>query len=612
MDSLLPFGELLKTYRRQQGLTQHQLARKLDMHQNTIGGWERGDYLPSARGKILELARCLRLTETETHYLLEASLLAVTFYWCMPCQRNPFFTGRRDVLRQLHIHLFEASGVIACRSCALSGLGGIGKTQAAIEYAYRYASNYAAVLWTNAQTEESLLKSFADIARILNLSGSSMDKWEATVAPVHNWLATHRSWLLILDNVEDAGCVRHFVPASRYGSLLLTTRLPTLGTLAPCLELQPLSVEESVQLLLSRAEVRLAHHPAISSGEAVAVQTIATFMGGLPLALDLVAAYIGEAHYRFIEFLALSRRNKRLMLQIYSSSATYPYSVERIFTLAFERLQRQNAVAADLLHVCCLLAPADIPEVLFIKGASYLSEELYAALSDPFQHHAIFKDLLMFALLRRHVQSETLSVHPLVQMVLKEQMPETVRKSWVERLGRLLDHFFSVEPDNQDMKHCTWYDLLLPHVQQVCQQAQYWQLVSPELDSLLHKAALYLHYRTGCEQTEAFDRCAISVQEEVRSMFPGPAFSLNNKEDNEDGKTDPFETFLQDCCVLSSQASCRAADLWSMYQKWAQTQEKEMRLSRHAFSFRLKVKGCFPVRTNTARIWNGIGLKDGH
>jgi transcriptional regulator with XRE-family HTH domain len=387
----LPFGELLKTYRKQQGLTQQQLARKLDIHQNTVGAWERGDYLPAARGKILELARCLRLSKTEMHYLLEASLLAVTFYWGLSSQRNPFFTGRQEVLQQLHILLFEEQNVISCRSCALSGLGGMGKTQTAIEYAYRYAQDYAAVLWANAETEESLLESFAAMARILQLSGPYTQKQEDVVALVLNWLTSHRDWLLILDNVEEITLVRHFVPASRHGSLLLTTRLPTLGTLAPCLELQPLSVEESKQLLLSRAETRLAHQPAapISAEEAVAVQTIATLMGGLPLALDLAAGYIEESQYRFVEFLALSRRNKRQVLQVYSSSAMYPRSVERTFTLAFERLQRQNPVAADLLSVCCLLAPTDIPEVFFIKGASHLSEELQAAFSDPFRHHVI-------------------------------------------------------------------------------------------------------------------------------------------------------------------------------------------------------------------------------
>jgi transcriptional regulator with XRE-family HTH domain len=723
----IPFGELLKTYRKQQGLTQQQLARKLDIHQNTVGAWERGDYLPATRGKILELARSLHLSKSETHYLLEASLLAVTFYWGLPSPRNPFFTGRQEVLQRLHLLLFEEQNVISCRSCALSGMGGMGKTQTAIEYAYRYAPDYAAVLWANAGTEESLLESFAVIARILKLSGPYRQKQEDVVALVLNWLTIHRDWLLILDNVEESRLVRRFVPASRHGSLLLTTRLPTLGTLAPCLELQPLSVEESIQLLLSRVKTRQALQPAapVSIDEARAAQTIATLMGGLPLALDLAAAYIEESQLRFVEFLALSRCNKRQMLQVYSSSATYPRSVEGTFTLAFERLQQQNPVAADLLRVCCLLAPTDIPEELFIKGASHLSEELQAALSDPFRHHVIFKDLLACALLRRNAQNETLCIHPLVQMVVKEQMPEAVQKLWVERLIRLLDQLFLIEPGQQDMKYWARLEWVLLHAHQVLQQADHWQLVSVELGSLLCKAAMHLFHRQRYEQAEEFYRRAILVQERALGMdHPGTAFSLNSlaslycamgryqevetlvvrtlsiyeqkpeaghhvlvgllenlsqlayqqeryaeaeawasraralqernaqsdhidlglslylkaniyrawgryeqaetpcqqtlplsqksvgsEQIDEDRMTDLFETFLQDCCVLSAETSCRAADLWSTYQEWLQTQEKGIRLSRQAFAFQLKAKGCFPARTNTARIWYGIGLK---
>jgi phage/plasmid-associated DNA primase len=69
-----------------------------------------------------------------------------------------------------------------------------------------------------------------------------------------------------------------------------------------------------------------------------------------------------------------------------------------------------------------------------------------------------------------------------------------------------------------------------------------------------------------------------------------------------------FETFLHQCCVLSAQSTCRAADLWQAYQKWVLTQKEAMPLSRQAFSFRLKMKGCSQTRTNAHRIWCGIEL----
>src|SRR5215472_8434868 len=99
------FGELLKHLRRRQHLTQAQLATKLGVHRNTIGFWERGDFLPDTKGMVLELARCLHLSEPETRQLLEASLTGLSPAWNVPYARNPFFTGREELLEMLHERL---------------------------------------------------------------------------------------------------------------------------------------------------------------------------------------------------------------------------------------------------------------------------------------------------------------------------------------------------------------------------------------------------------------------------------------------------------------------------------------------------------------------------
>lgn len=501
---LTSFGDLLKAYRKQQGLTQQQLARKLDLHQNTIGAWERGDYLPATRGMILEIARCLHLPEADTFCLLEASLLAAVFYWGLPAQRNPFFSGRQEVLQQVHLLLSRKHNRTSYRACALSGMGGIGKTQTAIEYAYRYARDYAAVLWVNAETEQSLLQSFASIARVLKLPAPT--PCEDVAMPVLSWLMLHRDWLLIFDNVRECTLVRRFVPTSRYGALLVTTRLPTLGTLAPCLELLPLSLEESTQLLLNRAETRALHQYSrpTSSDEMTAARTIAAGMGGLPLALDLAAAYIEEAHCRFAEFLGLHRHNALQVLQVHPASATYPHSVESTFTLAFVRLRQQNPVAARLLSLCCFCAPEDIPEALLVRGAPYLkNRELQEVLCDPVQVQRIFTALLTHAFLRRDAQSQTLRVHRLVQVVLKGQLPEVAQRAWTEQLIHLLNQLFFTEQEQQGTPERAWDEQLLPHVQHVLQLAERWPIASVELASLLCKTAIYLSRHTRRTSREA-------------------------------------------------------------------------------------------------------------
>jgi hypothetical protein len=253
-----------------------------------------------------------------------------------------------------------------------------------------------------------------------------------------------------------------------------------------------------MQLLLSRAETRTLQQQSrpMNGDETQAVRAIATGMSGLPLALDFAAAYIEESQCRFVEFLALYQQNPLQALQVHPSSVTYPYSVDNTFTLALAQLQQQNPTAADLLRLCCFLAPDEVPEALLMKGAPYLNEELRAATSDPLRIHRIFKDLLTHALLQRDAERKTVRVHRLIQAVVQGQMPEAVHRTWIERLIYLLDHLFFSEEEQRDTEHWAWYELLLPHIQYVIHQAEHWPIASVELASLLCKTATYLFLRT--------------------------------------------------------------------------------------------------------------------
>ncbi len=133
------FGTLLKAFRTRRRLTQQQLADKLSIRRNTIGTWERGDYLPESKGFVLELSRLLHLNDKEARQLLEASFTSLAPHWSVPILRNPLFTGREEILEDLHARLRAEQVVALTQAYALHGLGGIGKTQLALEYAYRHA-----------------------------------------------------------------------------------------------------------------------------------------------------------------------------------------------------------------------------------------------------------------------------------------------------------------------------------------------------------------------------------------------------------------------------------------------------------------------------------------
>ena len=141
------FGDLLARYRNQARKSQQQLATCLGVHRSTVVKWELKGSLPKDRTRVEEMVRCLNLTEHQRDALLRAALLDIPhLIWNISYPRNPFFTGRDQELSQLHAQLHQGTTAAIGQGQSVSGLGGIGKTQLVVEYAYRYHQAYQSVL----------------------------------------------------------------------------------------------------------------------------------------------------------------------------------------------------------------------------------------------------------------------------------------------------------------------------------------------------------------------------------------------------------------------------------------------------------------------------------
>src|SRR5579883_2962685 len=143
--------------------------------------------------------------------------------WNIPYPPNPFFTGRETILQEIR------NVLLTKKSAALSGLGGIGKTQTAIEYTYRYRDEYDSILWVRAEFRTELVSGFVKLAELLNLPVSQEKDESLSIAAVKQWLATHKDWLLILDNTDEIPMLGEFLPGSHSGHVLLTTRAFATG-----------------------------------------------------------------------------------------------------------------------------------------------------------------------------------------------------------------------------------------------------------------------------------------------------------------------------------------------------------------------------------------------
>ena len=198
--------------------------------------------------------------------------------WNLPHRRNPNFTGRQELLDGLHQAL--SCGQPAALTQAIHGLGGVGKTQLAVEYAYRHGPEYSLVWWLRSEEPAALAADYAALARELNLKEKDdPNQWVVTAA-VRRWLGQHGGWLLIFDNAPEPGEVAGYLPGEVLGHVLITSRNPNWGSLAAALKVPVLPREEAVDFLLHRT----------GQTDRQAAAQVAAALGYLPLALEQAGA----------------------------------------------------------------------------------------------------------------------------------------------------------------------------------------------------------------------------------------------------------------------------------------------------------------------------------
>jgi len=449
--------------------------------------------------------------------------------WNVPYRRNAYFTGREDILKHLSDALRTSKTAALTQPQAISGLGGIGKTQSAVEYAYRYSNDYQAVLWVTAATQDTLVASFLDLARLLNLPEKDERDQTITVQAVKRWLKYHDHWLLIVDNADDLALAEEILPMGGTGHILLTTRAQAAGTFADGITVEKMDTEEGMLLLLRRAKVLAKEAPLAQASEAdrAAAESIVKALDGLPLALDQAGAYIEETHCSVSAYLESYRqRQAELLKRRGGTGKEHPEPVATTWSLSFEQVERLNPMATDLLRVCAFLAPDAIPEDLLLEGASELGERIQTLTTDTTRINDVLGVLLRYSLVKRDPHERTLSIHRLVQAVLTESMDEQTRRKWAERVVRADNLAF---PDVDDVTLWAQCERLLPHTLACATLIEDYSLEFAEASRLLNQTAYYLYRRAQYPQAEPLYQRALAIREkQLGSEHPNTATSLNN------------------------------------------------------------------------------------
>ncbi|MBV8234919.1 MAG: hypothetical protein JO075_04380, partial [Acidimicrobiia bacterium] len=347
----------------------------------------------------------------------------------MPHARNAGFVGRKPLLKQIERALrpkARSSPTVALTQ-AISGLGGIGKTQLTIEYVYRHAADYDAVLWVLADPPATLATEYADLARVVGLPESrGTTKVDEQARAVRRWLESPASgrWLLVFDNAEGPEVLKDYLPTRHAGHVLITSRRAHWPGGVQPIAVLTLTRAEAVKLLLRRS----------GQADADAAAALAEALGDFPLALAQAAGYLAASGLALGDYLGLFREHRADLLRRGAPPDDYRLTVFATLDLAMRRIAAPEA--EDLLGLIACLAPDAIPRTLLEQafdpdGAREGSPPRQLRLADA------LAALGRYSLIKAGPQ--VIEAHRLVQAVAWDRMASEVQARHAERAVTLLE-----------------------------------------------------------------------------------------------------------------------------------------------------------------------------
>jgi tetratricopeptide (TPR) repeat protein len=336
------------------------------------------------------------------HHVHQPAPVRPSHVWGAVPPRNPHFAGREDLLRSLRESL-TAGSLVAVQ--ALHGMGGVGKSQLAAEYAHRHAGDYDIVWWISAAPAIRIPEQLAALAVRLTAAAPGTPVADAVRFALSDLHGTDR-WLLVFDNAEQPEDIVPYLPGGS-GHVMITSRAPAWREIAAQVDVDVLSRDESVSLLLARV-------PAVSARAAGA---IADAVGDLPLALAQAANYLSGTGTPAEEYLARLRTSAAALLAE-GKSAVYPASLAAVTLMAYDKLRQSHRAAADVAMICAFLAPDPIPAAWFPNHQA-LPRGLARTVRDPVAWAQVLSALTSTGLARLHESS--LVMHRLTQVILHNQ-----------------------------------------------------------------------------------------------------------------------------------------------------------------------------------------------
>lgn len=362
----------------------------------------------------------------------------------LPCfsmkahKRQPGFFGRQDTLDLIDAHLLPRNmrnvtfAEASLRSYALCGMGGIGKTQIAVEYAYSRRSKFDAIFFLTADGKTVLAEEFARIAVQLGLEAQTEAK-DLTVSCeiVKGWLSNpvrsydhpqteddEASWLLIFDNVDDLDVLEEYWPTTGSGAVLITSRdslaKNQIYTANNGIDLQVFSAPDAVQFLSTL------NRRSLQPGQEKYMAEVADKLGGLPLLITQMAGVMTRLRLSYSEFIDLYNSSGIDEISTTGSKVSNPQQVYSIsHKLGFDGL---SPMSFELLTLIAVLDPDRIPEAILTAACDETTLENFPKTLP--QYYEARAQLLQTSLVNQNPDTGDVWVHRIVQEVARGKLAQ--------------------------------------------------------------------------------------------------------------------------------------------------------------------------------------------
>lgn len=325
----------------------------------------------------------------------------------LPIIRNSFFTSREDILESIHINFetHENRQIIQ----VLSGIGGVGKTQIAVEYAYLFLDCYPLIWWIKSETKQGIIDSYMELGRNLGISDNHLNLEEdEKIAIINEKLNCIKKYLLIFDNANSYSEIERFIPKINNGSVLITSRDNNWKMIGNVISVDVFTPQEAIKFLKNRTLI----------DDPSGAEVLSKRLGFLPLAMEQAAAYIVNNVLSFLDYIELFEKYKLKLFDLESSKPlNYAHTVTITSRLSINRINNESSV--QLLKIISFLDADSIELDFFTNSEKILPHPLSECVQNELQLREIIWELKRYSLVKE--ENKKLSIHRLLQEVIREE-----------------------------------------------------------------------------------------------------------------------------------------------------------------------------------------------